>query len=391
MTKSIRVPLLDLRAQYESIREEIGEAIQRVVESQHFILGPEVQALEHEIARYCEARFGISCASGSDALLLALMALGVGPGDQVLCPSYTFFATAGAVSRLGAKPVFADIDPATYNLDSAAARRVAERCSTLKAIIPVHLFGQSVDLGTFLALGAEFGVPIIEDAAQAIGSRDEQGQRVGTRGAVGCFSFFPSKNLGGFGDGGIVTSNHSELAERISVLRVHGSKPKYFHKFVGVNSRLDALQAAVVRVKLRHLDSWTKTRGEHAAHYDRAFAAAGAKPSGELFARDGLPLRTPRPATPPATHIYNQYVIRVPASLRDALRAHLEEKGVGTEIYYPLGLHQQECFADLGGKAGDLPETEAAARETLALPIFPELTPDQLDHVTRTVIGFLRR
>lgn len=391
MTKPISVPLLDLRAQYESIREEIGEAIQRVVESQHFILGPEVQALEQEIARYCEARFAISCASGSDALLLALMALGVGPGDEVICPSYTFFATAGAVSRLGAKPVFADIDPATYNLDPAAAHRAAARCTRLKAIVPVHLFGQSVDLGAFLALGAEFGVPIIEDAAQAIGTRDEQGQRVGTRGAVGCFSFFPSKNLGGFGDGGIVTTNDAEFAERISILRVHGSKPKYFHKFVGVNSRLDALQAAVVRVKLRHLDSWTKTRGEHAAHYDRAFAAAGAAPSGVRSGASGLALRTPCSPTPPATHIYNQYAIRVPASLRDALRAHLQEEGVGTEIYYPLGLHQQECFADLGGKTGDLPETEAAARETLALPIFPELTPDQLDHVTQKVISFLRR
>jgi dTDP-4-amino-4,6-dideoxygalactose transaminase len=269
-------------------------------------------------------------------------------------------------------------------------REAAARCTRLRAIIPVHLFGQAADVDAFLALGRELGVHVIDDAAQAIGSVDAGGARIGSRGEVACFSFFPSKNLGGFGDGGILTSNDQALAERMAVLRLHGSKPKYFHKFVGVNSRLDALQAAVVRVKLRHLDDWTKRRQEHAAFYDAAFAEAGASVSGGPAKGGGIALVTPRPATAPANHIYNQYVIRVPGALRDGLRKHLQEAGIGTEIYYPLGLHMQECFADLGYREGDLPETEGAARETLALPVYPELTRAQLEHVARSVVQFVR-
>jgi dTDP-4-amino-4,6-dideoxygalactose transaminase len=383
-----KVPLLDLVAQYETIEDEVAAAIRKVVTSQHFILGPEVKALEEEIAAYCDTRFAVGCASGSDALLLALMALGVEAGDEVICPSFTFFATAGAVSRLGARPVFVDIEPATYNLDLEAVRKAAGRCSRLKAIIPVDLFGQAADLEGFVALGQELGVPIVEDAAQAIGTEDAQGKRAGSRAAIGCFSFFPSKNLGAYGDAGIVTTNDEELAERLSILRVHGSKPKYYHRVVGVNSRLDALQAAIVRVKLRHLDGWTAARQRNAAFYDAAFAEAGAAPSGS--APGALPLTTPRPAAAQARHIYNQYVIRVPGERRDALRAHLTEAGIGTEIYYPLGLHEQDCFAELGYQRGDLPETEGATAGTLALPVYPELEKAQLQHVVGSVLGFLR-
>ncbi len=384
------VPLLDLKAQYATLRDEIGAAIAGVLESQHFIMGPEVQALEKEIAAYSDAPHAVGCASGSDALLLALMALGVGPGDEVVCPSYTFFATAGAVWRLGARPVFCDIEPVTYNVDLAKVREAASRCTQLKALLPVDLFGQVADLDGLLALGQEFGVPVVEDAAQAIGARDGSGARAGSRATVGCFSFFPSKNLGAFGDGGIVTTGDPDLAERMAKLRLHGSKPKYYHSLVGVNSRLDAIQAAVVRVKLRHLDDWTKRRQENAAWYDDAFARAGAAPTGAE--NDGtLPLRTPQPAPAAASHIYNQYVLRVPAELRDPLREALRERQIGSEIYYPLGLHQQACFAELGYGEGDLPVTEAAAAETLAIPVYPELEKAQLEHVAETVVDFLRR
>ncbi len=384
----MNVPLLDLKAQYSLIKPEIDEAIARVVASQRFILGPEVAALEEEIADYCNTRHAVGCASGSDALLMALMALGVGPGDEVLCPAYSFFATAGSVARLGAIPVFADIDPATYNLDLALAREKAERCSRLRAVIPVHVFGQTADMDAFVELGRDLNVPIIEDAAQAIGARDVQGARAGSRGAIGCFSFFPSKNLGAYGEAGIVTTNDGELAERIRITRVHGGHPKYFHKYVCVNSKLDALQAAVLRVKLRHLDSWHEARRANAAHYDLAFAEAGASPSGTPAGSGRIALQTPRPAAPESMHIYNQYVIRVPDAQRDALRESLKSRSIGTEIYYPLGLHQQECFADLGYAPGDLPETEAAARSTLALPIYPELSQRQRDHVVQAVCDF---
>lgn len=389
MTQPIQVPLLDLKAQYVPIKDDIHAAINTVVESQHFILGPTVQELENDIASYCHAKHAIGCASGSDAILLAMLALDIGPGDQVICPSFTFFATGGYISRAGATPVFAEIDPVSYNLDPKSVRAVAKQCSNLKAIMPVHLFGRCADMNAMLEIGREFGVPIVEDAAQAIGSRDETGSPAGSRGAIGCFSFFPSKNLGAYGDGGIVTTNDDELAEKLRILRVHGGKPKYYHKMVGVNSRLDAMQAAILRVKLRHLDDWTHGRQENAAFYDRAFAEAGATTSAAGLTDGSLPLVTPEPVRAPARHIYNQYVIRVPAGMRDDLRSHLGEKNIGTEIYYPVPLHLQECFANLDYSVGDLPATEDAANETLALPIYAELTEEQLRHVAESVIEFV--
>jgi dTDP-4-amino-4,6-dideoxygalactose transaminase len=391
-TTPITVPLLDLKAQYATIKNEIKAAIERVVESQYFIMGPDVADLEKAIAEYVGAKFAIGCASGSDAIMLALMALGIGRDDEVICPSFTFFATGGYTTKVGAIPVYADIDPVTYNMDPDDVRRVAKKCKRLKAIMPVHLFGQAADMEAYVQLGKELGVPIVEDAAQAIGTRDAQGVRAGTRGAIGCFSFFPSKNLGAFGDGGIVTTNDAELADKLSILRVHGGKPKYYHKWIGVNSRLDSLQAAILNVKLKHLDNWSKGRQRNAAHYDKKFKAAGALTSSTpLDSGSGMPLRTPHPAPAKAWHIYNQYVIRVPAELRDPLRTHLTEKKIGTEIYYPVPLHLQECFAYLKYKKGDLPESESAANETLALPIYPELTQQQLDYVADTVVQYVNQ
>ena len=389
MTSEVTVPLLDLRAQYDTIKGQIDKAIRGVLETQRFIMGPEVSSLEEEIASYCGARFAIGCASGSDAILLALMVLDIGPGDEVICPSYTFFATAGSIARLGAAPVFADIDPVTYNVDAESVRQAAARCSKLKAIMPVHLFGQTVDMSAYLALGEELNVPIIEDAAQAIGSRDSDGKPAGSRGLIGCFSFFPSKNLGSFGDAGILTTNDADLAERMKTLRLHGSKPKYYHKEIGFNSRLDAIQAAILRVKLRHLEAWHEGRRENAEAYDGAFAAAGAATSAVPLTAGGLPLRTPQPPSGEAAHIYNQYVIRVPGGIRDALRQHLQDRRIGTEIYYPVPLHLQECFGYLGYAQGDLGESESAARETLALPIYAELTDQQLAHVTDTIVAYI--
>lgn len=385
------VPLLDLRRQYASIKDEIDQAIRRVVESQGFIGGPEVSALESEIADLCGTRHAVGCASGSEAILLALMALGVGRGDEVICPAYTFFSTAGSIARLGAVPVFADIDPVTYNITPESARAAARRCRRLAAIMPVHLFGRTADTDAFVRLGTELGVPVIEDAAQAIGSLDERGRPAGSCGAVGCFSFYPSKNLGGYGDGGMVTTSDAELADRLRVLRNHGARRKYDNDLVGLNSRLDALQAAVLRVKLRHLDRWTRARQANARHYDRAFSAAGAVSTATPLGSRGLWLRYPSAPGTQESHIYNQYVIRVPARVRDALRDHLREHRVGTEIYYPVPLHLQPCFASLGYRRGDLPHSESAANETFALPIFPELTTEQLDHVAATIIQFLEK
>jgi dTDP-4-amino-4,6-dideoxygalactose transaminase len=388
-TDHVIVPLLDLKAQHASIRDEVMRALEEVVESQWFIMGPVVKAFEEEIASYCRVPHAIGNASGSDALLLALMALGVGPGDEVICPSYTFFATGGSIHRLGARPVFVDIDPITYNVHSAAVRSAAAGCTRLKAIMPVHLFGQVADMTAMLATAREFGVPLIEDAAQAIGAEDALGRRAGSIGAVGCFSFFPSKNLGAFGDGGLCTTGDPDLAESIGILRLHGGKPKYYHRVVGMNSRLDALHAAVLRVKLRHLDAWTGGRQRNAALYDALFADAGAMTSAEPLEGGGFPLRTPEPAPDGARHIYNQYVIRVPAPIRDAVRDDLASKGVGTEIYYPVPLHLQECFESLGYRRGDLPHSENAADETIALPIFPELSEAQIEHVARTIIAYV--
>ncbi|MFQ5889937.1 MAG: DegT/DnrJ/EryC1/StrS family aminotransferase [Gemmatimonadota bacterium] len=367
----MRVPLLDLQAQYASIRDEVRAAIDRVCESQRFILGPEVEALEAEIAATCGARFAIGVSSGTDALLVALMALEVGPGDEVITPAYSFFATAGAIARLGARPVFADIDPQSFNLDPQG---VSDRISSrTRAILPTHLFGRCADLGVLLEAARDRGIAVVEDAAQGIGARDEAGRPAGSAGDLGCLSFFPTKNLGAFGQGGMVVTSDERLAERVRVLREHGAKPKYHHSLVGGNFRLDALQAAVLRVKLPNLERWSRGRRARADRYRR------------LMAQAGLTDRVTVPADAPG-HIYNQFVIR--ASERDRLRVHLEEKGIGTEVYYPIPLHLQECFRSLGYVEGSLPHAERAARETLALPIYPELTEAQQRYVVEGIRDF---
>src|SRR6185437_4817178 len=385
----ITVPLLDLKAQFAQIRAEVMPVIDQVCAGQHFILGEHVRDLEQEIAGYCGATAGIGVSSGTDALLLALMALAIGPGDEVITSPFTFFATAGTIARTGARPVFCDIDPATFNLSPQAVQafidghcavqgeRLIHRATggCIKALMPVHLYGQSADMDPLMAIAKRYGLKVIEDAAQAIGTEYKKGLRAGTIGDVGCFSFFPSKNLGAFGDAGLCTTNDAELAETMRVLRVHGGKPKYFHALIGGNFRLDELQAAVLRVKLKYLDGWTCGRQRNAAFYDAAFAKASL--SGKL--------RTP-PVMPGYRHIFNQYVVR--AQSRDALRQRLTERGIGSEIYYPVPLHQQQCFAYLNYATGDFPHSEQAAAETLALPIYPELTEAQLAHVVATVAGF---
>jgi len=385
------VPLLDLKAQFAQIRAEVMPAIDQVCASQHFILGAHVHALEEELARYCGASAGIGVSSGTDALLLALMALGIGAGDEVITSPFTFFATAGTIARTGARPVFCDIDPLTFNLSPAAVQAfIDERCvrqggqlvnratgGRVKALMPVHLYGQSADMDPLMAIARQHGFKVIEDAAQAIGTAYTNGQRVGTFGDVGCFSFFPSKNLGAFGDAGLCTTNDAELAESMRVLRVHGGKPKYFHAVIGGNFRIDELQAAVLRVKLKYLDGWTEGRQRNAAYYDSAFADAAL----------GEKLSTPR-AIEGGRHIFNQYVVRV--QRRDALKQRLAERGIGTEIYYPVPLHLQGCFAYLNYRAGDFPHSELAAEETLALPIYPELEQAQLAHVVATIAEFYR-
>ncbi|MEZ4735127.1 MAG: DegT/DnrJ/EryC1/StrS family aminotransferase [Caldilineaceae bacterium] len=357
-TQTQPVPLLDLKAQYATIRDEVRAAMDRVAESQYFILGPEVKALEEEVAAYSQCRFGIGVSSGTDALLVALMALDLEPGDEIITTPYTFFATAGCIARLGAKAVFVDIDPVTYNLDPAGIEAVIT--PRTRAILPVHLYGQMADMDPIMAVAERHGLPVIEDAAQAIGS-EYKGRRAGSIGHMGCFSFFPSKNLGGFGDGGMVVTNDPALADKLTLLRGHGAKPKYYHKVVGDNFRLDALQAAVLRVKLPHLDAWTAGRQQNAATYRRLFAATG------LDGVIGLPAELPN-----VRHIYNQFIIRCPD--RDGLMAQLKHHHIGHEIYYPVPMHIQECFADLGYRQGDFPHSEAAAHETLAIPIYPELT-----------------
>jgi dTDP-4-amino-4,6-dideoxygalactose transaminase len=387
---AVNVPLLDLKAQYATIRSEIEPVIKEVIESQYFIGGPKIGELECMTAGYCQTKYAIGCANGSDAILLALQALDVGPGDAVVCPSFTFFATAGSVHRLGAQPVFVDVDPATYNICPESTRQAFRCHKNIKAIVPVHLFGQAADLDAMLAIGQEFGVPVVEDAAQAIGTEDPQGRRVGSRGAIGTFSYFPSKNLGGFGDGGIITTNDEALATRMMRLRNHGMEPKYYHDEVGMNSRLDALQAAVLLVKMRHLDAWSAGRQKNAAFYDAAFAAAGATDSGTSLTAGGFQLRYPKAAPKGARHIYNQYTIRVPAAIRDAVRQDLAERKIGTEIYYPVPLHLQKCFAHLNYTRGIFPHSELAALEAIALPIYPDLVPAQLEHVATSVIECVR-
>ena len=369
----MKVPLLDLKAQYSTIRAEIHATIERVVESQHFILGPDVEGLEGEISTFCKARYAIGLSSGTDALLAALMAIGTGPEDEVITAAYSFFATAGVIARLGARPAFVDIDPKTFNLDSAqVGQKITSRT---KAIIPVHLFGQCAEMDPIMEIVKLKGIHVIEDAAQAIGARDGQGRQAGTIGHMGCFSFFPSKNLGAFGDGGMVITNDDRLAETVRALRVHGGNPKYHHSLVGGNFRLDALQAAILRVKLRYLKSWTEARRVNAGRYRSLFEERGVSKFASL------------PGDSPG-HVYNQFVVRFLE--RDRLQSFLRQTGIETEVYYPVPLHLQECFRDLGYRAGDFPKAEAAARESLALPIYPEITEEQQRYVVEKIGEFYR-
>ena len=394
--KSQPVPMLDLRAQYAGIRDEVRAAIDRVADSQHFILGPEVEALEQEVAEYSQCQFGIGVSSGSDALLVALMAIDLKPGDEVITTPYTFFATAGAVARLGGKSVFVDIDPATYNIDAGAIE--AAVTDRTRAIIPVHLYGQMADMDPIMEIAKRRNLCVIEDAAQAIGS-EYKGRRAGSIGDIACFSFFPSKNLGGFGDGGMVTTNDAALADRVKLLRNHGYRPKYYNKVVGGNFRLDAIQAAVLRVKLKHLDRWTEARQRNAARYRELFAQAELSIQPNVLTEAGRAERAdgksvldelagvvlPAEASN-VRHIYNQFVIR--SGRRDELLAFLKDREIGTEIYYPVPMHLQECFAELGHSAGDFPESETAAVETLALPIYPEMTDEMMTRVVNSIADF---
>ena len=363
----MNVPLLDLKAQYASIRQEVAQAIRRVVDAQGFTLGPEVEALEAALADYCQCRYAVGVSSGTDALLCSLMALEIGPGDEVIVPTFTFFATAGVVARVGAKPVFVDIEADTYNIDPARVEAaVTERT---KAIIPVHLFGQCADMDAVLAIARSRSIAIVEDAAQAIGA-ECQGRRAGSMGQLGCLSFYPTKNLGGFGDGGMIVTNDAELAARCRSLRMHGFRADepYYHDRVGGCFRLDALQAAILRVKFDHLEAWTQARQRNARRYDK------------LLAQLGVACPVVRPGN---RMIYNQYVVRVPD--RDRVRAALTAAGIGTNIYYPLSLHLQPCFAHLGYKPGDFPVAERATQEVLALPVYPELTVDQQQRVVEAM------
>jgi dTDP-4-amino-4,6-dideoxygalactose transaminase len=369
------IPLLDLKAQFQPLRAEILSAIETVCDEQGFVLGPRVAAFEEAMAKYTGARYAIGCASGSDALLLSLMVLGVGQGDEVITVPFTFFATAGAISRLGAKPVFVDIQPETFNLDPTQLERAIT--PRTKAIIPVHLFGQCADMAMINRIASAKRIPVIEDACQAIGAA-QNGVRAGVLGATGCFSFFPSKNLGGFGDGGLITTNDPTLADALSMLRVHGSRVRYLHEAIGINSRLDALQAAVLHIKLKYLDQWAEGRRRNAARYE------------QLFKQAGLLERVTLPATHRGNfHVYNQYTIRV--SRRDDLRAYLKEKGVGTEIYYPLPMHLQNCYKSLGYQKGSFPVSEQAAEQVLSLPIYAELSDAQLGYVVEAIAQFYRR
>ncbi|MEE8397681.1 MAG: DegT/DnrJ/EryC1/StrS family aminotransferase [Desulfobacterales bacterium] len=375
----MRVPLLDLKAQYQTIKKAILSATEAVFESQYFILGPEVEALEKNIAEYCQTAHAVGVSSGTDALLISLMAADIGPGDTVMTTPYTFFATAGAIVRCGATPVFVDIEKDIYNISPSGIARCIDGMNTaerekLKAIVPVHLYGQCADMDPILAQAAESQLVVIEDAAQAIGASYKD-RPAGSMGDFGCFSFFPSKNLGAFGDGGIVTTDSGEQLEKLTVLRVHGSSPKYYHGVVGGNFRLDALQAAIVSVKLKHLDRWTCSRQENASRYRALFSEARLDGTVKL------------PAEKTTRHIYNQFVVAVPEK-RDALRAFLQEAGIGTEVYYPVPLHLQACFSSLGYRKGDFPQAEHAARHTLALPIYPELSEDQQAYVVDMIRAF---
>ncbi len=371
----MHVPLLDLKTQFQSLRAEIMVEIQAVCDEQGFVLGPRVVAFEESVARYIGSRYAIGCASGSDALLLSLMAMGVKAGDEVITIPFTFFATASTVSRLGAKPVFVDIQSDSFNIDPALIERAIT--PRTKALIPVHLFGQCADMAAINQIAKRNNIFVIEDACQAIGAA-QQGTRAGVLGDTGCFSFFPSKNLGGFGDGGLITTNDKALADSMAMLRVHGSQVRYLHEAIGFNSRLDALQAAILQIKLKYLDQWTEGRRRNAERYRQLFAQA------KLTDRVLLP-----PTVPGNFHVYNQFTVRAPK--RDELRTFLKEKGVGTEVYYPLPMHLQNCYRDLGHQKGSFPLSEQAAEEVMSIPIFPELTEVQQSYVVEMMVEFYRR
>jgi len=377
----MKVPFFDLSLQFQMIGNDIMSALDEVLKSQQFILGKQVETLEQTIAQYCHTKYAIGVASGSDALLLSLMALGIGAGDEVLIPPFTFFATAGAVSRAGATPVFVDIDPETYNIDpSQVEKKITPKT---KAMIPVHLFGQCADMDPLLKIAREKKIYVIEDAAQALGSEykpnPSKGRRAGEMGDLGCFSFYPTKNLGAFGDAGMVVANDPQLAEKVRLFRVHGSKPKYYHKWIGINSRLDTLQAAILLVKFKYLERWTLQRQKRAKRYSLLFDDL-------LSSVSGL---QPPTIQYENRHIFNQYVTRFPE--RDRLKKFLAEEGIGTDIYYPVPLHLQECYAFLNHRQGDFPVSEKAAKETLALPIYPELTEEHQSFVVDRIRAFYRK
>ena len=385
----IQVPLLDLKAQFANIENEIMPRISEVCKNQYFILGPSVKELEQKVAEYSQCEHGVGVSSGTDALLISLMALEIGAGDEVITTPYTFFATAGAIARVGARPLFCDIDPVTYNVSPDSVRTfITDKCKVengvlinketggkVRAILPVHLYGQMADMEPLMDIAKEYNLFVVEDAAQAIGAENGNGKRAGSVGDIGCFSFFPSKNLGAFGDGGMCTTKDAKLEERLRIMRAHGSKPKYYHAFIGGNFRLDEIQAAVLLVKLKYLDDWTKQRQANASEYTKLFNDAGL----------GDNVKTPV-TVDGYRHIYNQYVCRVKD--RDALRKHLADNNIGSEVYYPVPLHVQDCFSYLGYKEGDCPESESAANETVAVPIYPELTSEQKEYVVKTISDF---
>ncbi len=385
----MKVPLLDLKPQYQSLKKELDEAILRVAESQYFILGPEVSKLEESICKYLNVKYSIGVSSGTDALLVALMAIDLQPGDEVILPTYSFFATAGVVSRLNAVPVFVDSDPVTFNINP---EKIEEKItSSTRAIIPVHLFGQCADMDKIMSIAEKHNLCVIEDGAQAIGAQYKDGKFAGTIGHIGCYSFFPSKNLGGYGDGGMVVTNDEKLAVKLKMLRVHGMEPKYYHKMIGGNFRLDAIQAAVLNVKLPHLDSWSAKRRENAERYITQFIKAGLADSTgrtEYSSKNKilLPEAVYKSNQVKNYHIYNQFIIRT--ENRDALREFLSKNEIATEIYYPVPFHNQECYADLGYSEGDFPVAEDASKKSIALPIYPELSDEQIDFVVRKIAEY---
>lgn len=377
------IPILDLKAQYSTIKVEILAAINRVLESQQFILGAEVDVLEKDLADYCQCKYAFGVSSGTDALLLSLMAIGIKPGDEVITTPYSFFATSGSIVRLGAIPVYVDIDPATFNIQSDFIE--SKITTKTKAILPVHMAGQAADMDPIIEIASRYGLHVIEDACQAIGA-DYKGRKAGSIGDLGCFSFFPSKNLGGYGDSGLVTCNDEALVDKVSLLRNHGQRPKYHNRMVGGNFRMDAIQAAILRVKFSHLENWTETRREHAAIYGKLFAQRGISiPLADFGLMNGIVLPIEQGF---GRHIYHLYMIRT--KYRDELSEYLKKNGIGNEIYYPIPLHLQECFSDMGFKPGDFPNSERASKESLALPIFPELTDAMLSRVVDTISEFIQ-